>query len=40
MIEEKVREYYFADPEAEEAEEPVVTEEGTESEEQNLDEVL
>ena len=33
MIEEKVREYYFADPEAEEAEEPVVTEEGTESEE-------
>ena len=33
MIEEKVREYYFADPEAEEAEESVVTEEGTESEE-------
>ena len=29
MIEEKVREYYFADPEAEEAEESVVTEEGT-----------
>ena len=33
MIEEKVREYYFADPEAEEAEESVVTEEGTESQE-------
>ena len=33
MIEEKVREYYFADPEAEEAEESVITEEGTESEE-------
>ena len=33
MIEEKVREYYFEDPEAEQAEEAVVTEEETESEE-------